>query len=379
MESNVINDYPILDLFLKLREAGLPLMLNDYQLILDTLVNPAPDTLNLESWESITQLCQFLWVKSQEQNQIFQTCLEEVKPQFISSKRQSKSKSVTENVQELITVAGAKVSNTNSPTPSPTLSSTVTPSDLEEDAVKPIGRITKPDDNYYTRFRVKNTYFPADFQQMRQSWLTLNSPEFGSIPTEIDIDGTIADVQKNGIFFQPVLIPPRQPTIELLLLIDRQGSMVPFHSLGKQLKETAVVGHFGNINCYYFENYPDGEFYRDPECYEGKGIKGVLSRLHPQRTAVLIFSDGGAARGKFNLERFEATEEFLRQIKPYSRTTVWLNPMPKERWEKTTAIAIASLTRFVTMFECHQRGFAKAIAQLQQDRINLNRTYIKSA
>jgi len=88
---NPADKFDILNLFTKLRKEGLPLILDDYQLALDALANPAP-TFNLHSWESVVQLCRRLWVKSREQNRIFDNCLEQIIPQWSTSKLKGKEK-----------------------------------------------------------------------------------------------------------------------------------------------------------------------------------------------------------------------------------------------------------------------------------------------
>ncbi|HEY9866880.1 MAG TPA: hypothetical protein V6D21_22090 [Candidatus Obscuribacterales bacterium] len=364
MESTIVDNFFILNLFTKLRQAGLPLIFDDYEDALNILANPAPVDFNLDTVASVIQLCRRLWVKSLEQDRIFETCLEEVKPQ--SSIKKLKRKKVVETGEKL-TSPVLEPKSTASPTQ--TIQKPSQPEPTEKIVIKAIARITKPDDRY-TRIKVGKTYLPVSRQQMQQNWLTLHSPQFASNPIEIDIEATLRDIEKEGIFFELVMIPPQQPSLELLLLIDRQGSMVPFHGLARQLVKTAVQGgHLGKIDCYYFENHPDREFYRDPECWEGKQMGWVLSRLHPERTAVLIFSDAGAARGKFSLERLDATEEFLWELKSRCRNIVWVNPLPKRRWQKTTAEYIAKLTHLVTMFECDRVGWEKAIEHLQQKNL----------
>ncbi|WP_414579694.1 hypothetical protein [Anabaena sp. CCY 9402-a] len=72
-----------------------------------------------------------------------------------------------------------------------------------------------------------------------------------------------------------------------------------------------------------------------------------------RRTAVLIFSDAGAARGGYSEERYELTREFITQLQHHVRYIAWLNPMPRKRWFGTTAGEIAHL---VPMFEVSRRG-----------------------
>jgi uncharacterized protein with von Willebrand factor type A (vWA) domain len=86
----------------------------------------------------------------------------------------------------------------------------------------------------------------------------------------------------------------------------------------------------------------------------------VSGDLH--RSRILIFSDGGAARGQLDRERLALTAEFLERLSRRVRGVAWLNPMPRTRWSATTAEAIA---RLVPMFEVSQHGLHEAIRVLR--------------
>jgi len=159
-----------------------------------------------------------------------------------------------------------------------------------------------------------------------------------------------------------VLLPPRINQSELLLLIDQDGSMVPFHSLSRRLAETAVRGgRLGKAGIYYFHNCPGDYLYRDSYHQDAEAISTLISRI-PERTAVLIFSDAGAARGGYSEDRIELTRQFLTQLKQKVRYITWLNPIPQNRWYGTTADDIAGL---VSMFEMTRRGLQGAINVLR--------------
>ncbi|WP_199247722.1 hypothetical protein [[Phormidium] sp. ETS-05] len=56
------------------------------------------------------------------------------------------------------------------------------------------------------------------------------------------------------------------------------------------------------------------------------------------------------------------TEKFIRQFQQRLRYMAWLNPVPQERWGKTTAGQIANL---IPMFECDRLGLKNAIKVLR--------------
>jgi hypothetical protein len=211
-------------------------------------------------------------------------------------------------------------------------------------------------------FLLTSDYFPVTRRQMKQSWRYLRRPVREGIPIELDIEATVNQIGQQGILLEPVLVPRRVNRTELLLLIDQDGSMVPFHALSHRLAETAVRGgRLGKAGIYYFHNCPMDYLYHDSYHQEAAAIAQMLPRL-PERTVVLIFSDAGAARGAYSEERIELTEMFLTQLRQRIRYIAWLNPIPQKRWFGTTAGEIADL---VPMFEMTRRGLQDAIDVLR--------------
>jgi len=155
----------------------------------------------------------------------------------------------------------------------------------------------------------------------------------------------------------------RVKTAAMVLLVDQEGSMTPFHGFSRRLEETAVRGgRLGQTNVYFFNNYPQGVLYCNAYFGESRPLESVLSELHPTRTAVLIFSDAGAARDRYSYERVAMTRAFLRRVYQSVRYVAWLNPMPASRWANTSAAAIA---RSVPMFEVSRGGLQNAISVLR--------------
>ncbi len=221
----------------------------------------------------------------------------------------------------------------------------------------------RDDEIPYGRFILTSEYFPVTQRQMKQIWRYLRRPVREGAPTELDVEATVNQIGEQGILLKPVLVPRRVNRAELLLLIDQDGSMVPFHALSRRLAETAVRGgRLGKAGIYYFHNCPIEYLYHDPTHQKAEAVTNLFTHLRPERTAVLIFSDAGAARGGFSLERLKLTTAFLEQLRQRVRYTAWLNPVPHSRWFGTTAGEIA---RLVAMFELDRRGLDNAIGVLR--------------
>ena len=76
------------------------------------------------------------------------------------------------------------------------------------------------------------------------------------------------------------------------------------------------------------------------------------------RPEVRVVSDGGAARGYRRLERIRATTGFLLKLRRATNLIAWLNPMPRDRWEGSSADIMANI---IPMFQMDDDGLSNAI------------------
>ncbi|AOY79839.1 hypothetical protein BJP36_07750 [Moorena producens JHB] len=231
------------------------------------------------------------------------------------------------------------------------------------DKIKVVKAIKQPDSQLRETFLIINNDLPVTYRQMKQGWRYLRHLMGEGVPTELDLEATIDQIGQQGFLLNPVLKPRRINKIELLLLIDQDGSMVPFHHFSQALVDTASRGgRFNQVRVYYFHNCPSDYLYHDPYHLEAVPIEDCLSQLPKTRVVCLIFSDAGAARGQFSSRRRRRTKFFLKELKHYVPPIAWLNPFPRDRWESTTAEEIAKL---VPMFEVNRQGLYQAIETLR--------------
>jgi uncharacterized protein with von Willebrand factor type A (vWA) domain len=236
-------------------------------------------------------------------------------------------------------------------------SSASAPPETSKDEVQVVKSVLQSSSKYWS-----SEFFPVTQRQMKQMWRYLRRPVREGKATELDVEATVKHIGHEGILLEPVLIPPKVNRAELLLLIDQDGSMVPMNALSQRLAETALRGgRLGRTGIYYFHNCPVEYLYRDPYHQEGELVSHILNHVCSGRTAVLIFSDAGAARGGNSQERYQLTQKFLTNLKQRVRYIAWLNPMPKNRWFGTTAGEISNL---VPMFEVSRTGLQDAISIL---------------
>ncbi|OLT60414.1 hypothetical protein [Moorena bouillonii] len=440
-----VNDLPLMELFEKLQDAGLPLGIGEYEALLRAL----QAGFGIPDREALARLCCTLWVKSQEEKHIFDKYFEEFIPTSKASDNFDNFTKINEGDSNknnswsrfiywfigLVFIIGSGIIISNlitppkpidAPKPNPSIppgeiipkpTPKPTPNNADSNPVffwdnwpviltigggylltlgvfrniiesrnrpqeklfKPVvmipgvdevqiaktvrqsSRKTKP--GFSDRIVITTGYSPVTRRQMKQSWRYLRGLVREGAKTELDIEATVNQIGRQGLLLEPVFISPRVNRTELLLLIDQGGSMIPFHRLSHRLTETALqAGHWGKTTIYYFHNCPVDYLYHDRDQLEAELISRILSQLAVQWTVVLMFSDGGAARGGLNPQRIELTKAFLGQLKQQVRAMAWLNPMPCNRWNGTTAGEIRAL---VPMFEFSREGLQNAINVLR--------------
>lgn len=201
-------------------------------------------------------------------------------------------------------------------------------------------------------------YFPVSRRMMIYLWRFLRRPVADGVADVLDVEATIDLAAQQGFYWQPVFRRRISNRAHLLLLVDRGGSMTPCHRFTEDLVETAQEdGQFGRVDVFYFYNVPINHVYRDDRQTEPVEFAEAFQDCD-RDTSILIVSDGGAARGYRTLQRLEATRKFLLALQGYSPLIGWLNPIPKDRWDGSSAEFIAYL---VPMQEMSNDGMGQLI------------------
>ena len=208
------------------------------------------------------------------------------------------------------------------------------------------------------------SYFPVSRRSMAYGWRFLRRMVGDGAMVVVDIAATVQRVTEQGYYLAPVYRRRQRNATRLLILVDQNGSMMPFHRFSRDLVETAREGSCldaENVRVFYFQNVPGAYVYEDVYLTKPVKMAEVLESVELE-TSVLVVSDGGAARGYRRQERIQATTRFLLRLKRRSSLVAWLNPMRRERWEGSSAEILAYL---VPMFAMDRLGFGEAIDVLR--------------
>ena len=367
---------PLYHLFLLLRNEGFSLGTEQYLLLIRALHHKK----YLLDLGIIRRTCQTLWANSQAEVWIFnrhfdllifsekevlkeleqaeQEAAKEKKEQEAKSKKTEEKKKAEET---------PPIDTDSSSTDSTSIDSKVDPK-LSSPATKATlpGQFTPFQDAKLQQILMQGAVSPITLRQMQQSWRYLRRWKREGPRTEIDIEQTFLETAQKGFFTEPSRIARRVNRIELLLLIDRNGSMLPFHGLLDELIHTALHGgRFTKARCLYFHDYPIKYFYKHPQLVEEITLTQLKQQLHPKRTVALVISDAGAARRTFSEKRVQRTKKLQLYLKENTAAYAWLNPLPKERWVGCSAEDIQD---HFSMFEVSQEGLSKAIDVLRGKR-----------
>ncbi len=212
------------------------------------------------------------------------------------------------------------------------------------------------------RFLLNERYLPVSPRDMQQHWRFLQNNFERGITPQIDLLRTVASIARRGILLEPVFQKRTLNRTHLLFLIDDSPSMIAFETLAQRLVEAALEDPFvTDEEVFYFNNYPREHLYLNSYHTQSVQLPSLWRRCH-RHTMMLIISDGGASRGQTDFERIRSTHAFLKVARQHVQRIAWINPMPRERWEDTSAEYIA---RRVPMFETERIGLYKAIQTLK--------------
>lgn len=187
---------------------------------------------------------------------------------------------------------------------------------------------------------------------------------------EVDIDATITKTAENFGEIEIVFTKERKNNVKLLLLIDNGGSMEIHQDRVEMLFSIAKgLNYFKEFKHYYFHNCLYDFVYEDMENESKIPTERLFKDFNAEWKVILI---GDALMSPYELHnswqmiyRYEKKGktgiEWLRLLKNYFRSSVWLNPISYIQWQHQTVKAIGKI---FPMFPLTVSGIEEAIKQL---------------
>ena len=380
------------DLFLRLRRRGFVVGPQDYEALLLAL-NAG---FGWSSQQALKELCAKLWAKSLREQQTLFALFDQLAPLEeaweLRQERADKNSSQVDDATDAFTFSDTdqKSESLDLRDIKLKLSKVETSQGLPPIFLKDVKIAKGP--------FVFESQFPISYREVAQVWRRLRRPVRTGPLIELDIDGTIEKRCRVGVASSVVMRPRRRNIAKLLLLVDRKGSMTPFHSFCEEVC-TAMqeAGRFEALPVYYFHNSPaegaddsvlesdelgntlfplldpilpkiipltEGDLYLESNLYTLVPLETVLNE-HASDASVIVISDGGAARNQYSVSRLLDTIAFFKALRTFTTKYIWLNPLPKYYWSSNTKNTATALARHVPMFPLDRRGLDQAVNVLR--------------
>jgi uncharacterized protein len=356
--------FPVFD---KLRRQGVPLGVSEFLIVIKLMWEGGGESL--DNVDDLRRLCRLLWAKSREDQDLFDEVFfneVEVRLRTLAQPEDDSSK-LKQSISTRFDLSEAQKEEPEfRKEQNPETETTPQEQKKEQLAASPSPlRLPLPDeislieesDELTHKFQL-TPRLHIDRRDMVGPWRHLRRLQREGPLEELDVEGTIKYICRNGIFLQPVLQARRRNQAKLVLLIDQSRSMEPFGLLIQAFVESVLKsGLHKQTKLFYFHDCPERYLYEKPELVGPKHIEEVLAN-NCKSSSVLIISDAGAARGYYDRNRIEDSKAFLKALGDFTYLYAWLNPMPADRWIGTTAEDIRLL---VPMYPLDRDGVNDAV------------------
>lgn len=223
------------------------------------------------------------------------------------------------------------------------------------------------------RFRDYRTDATLDLRQWKVALRRLRRLTRDGAETELDLGETIDETCRNAGEIELVFRAPRRNNVRLLLLMDVGGTMDPYFEPMSRLL-TALHEEHGlrELRAYYFHNCIYDRVYETAllERRASLPTAELLRRLDP-RWKVMIVGDAAMhpaelmePHGSIDPRNEVPTPgiEWLRRILEFFERAVWLNPDRPGAWESTQTTR--AIGRMFPMFHLSVDGLSEAVAAL---------------
>jgi uncharacterized protein len=335
---------PLLHLFQRLRQRGMALTIEQYELLRQSL----DKGFGLD-WNSLERICRLLWVKPslnydeaifrQEFDDFRRVHQEEFMELGCSSIPMPPVRSNT-----LLILPPRNFSQSSSKGDSPP------PKSLSEKTTGEdgLGAIDLPASSQPLR---KNRQFeldrsPISLEQVLQIWKRLHRPVAEPRYMELNLEATIQSVNREGFLAELVMKPLMQKSADLLLLVDESSGMTPYQPIWQPWVQAVTEQRIAPAQIYRFSCGVSDVVYPWYEPLQLVAVDFLLGEMNSRRSVVILLSDGGAATQSKDPQKIKSMQNLLKKFSMAAREILWLNPVPKKLWANSSAATIAKWLEF---------------------------------
>ncbi|MDO5491670.1 MAG: VWA containing CoxE family protein, partial [Bacillota bacterium] len=163
---------------------------------------------------------------------------------------------------------------------------------------------------------------------------------------------------------------------KVLLLIDSEGSMLPYSRLCNRLfQAVSKSNHFKDLKIYYFHNAIYDQLYTTPHCKLRDSVETtwVFHKLDSEYKVIFV-GDGAMAPSELHrpggnaiigLYNRETGMEWFNKFKKRFKRQIWLNPIEEKSWDYVYGNAtIGEIRKVFPMYELSLTGLEAGLKKL---------------
>lgn len=190
---------------------------------------------------------------------------------------------------------------------------------------------------------------------------------------ELDMSGTIRATAKNAGYLDLQMVPERHNKIKVLLFLDVGGSMDPHIELCEQLF-SAARSEFKHLEYFYFHNCVYEHVWQENRRRFDQKLS-TLDLIHQFGPDYKLIIVGDATMGPYEVlwpggsvehTNPEPGSVWLGRLLGQYRKAVWLNPVPDNEWRYTDSIRIIDQLVSGQMYPLNMDGLDRAISYLSK-------------
>ncbi len=164
---------------------------------------------------------------------------------------------------------------------------------------------------------------------------------------ELDMDGTIKATANNAGYLDLKLVPERHNNVKVLLFLDVGGSMDDYVHRCEELFSAAKT-EFKHLEYFYFHNFIYESVWRNNRLRHSEKFS-TLDVLNKYGNDYKVIFVGDATMSPYEIlqpggsvEHYneEAGSVWLKRMTDFYRRSVWINPTAQEHWHWTASVRL---------------------------------------
>jgi uncharacterized protein with von Willebrand factor type A (vWA) domain len=189
----------------------------------------------------------------------------------------------------------------------------------------------------------------------------------------LDLDDTIRSTARNAGWLDLRLVPERHNAVKVLLFLDAGGSMDEHVRVCEELF-SAARGEFKRLEHYYFHNFVYESVWRDNRRrFDERIALADVLRRHPHDCKLIVVGDATMSPyeilhpgGSVEHSNAEAGSVWLRRMLDAYPRAVWLNPQPRASWDHYPSVGLVRELMAGRMYPLTLAGLDAAVRELSR-------------